>query len=62
MLMYLCRNRLGLYESTNLSVRELIEDLGGICEVTHSNRYGTLITESTIKEREFPAKLGVETS
>lgn len=61
-LMYLCRNRLGLYESTNLSVREILEDLGGICEITHSDRYGTLITESTIKQREILAKLGVDTS
>jgi len=61
-LLYLCRNKLGLYTSTNSSVREILEDLSGICEITHSDRYGSLITESTVKQREILAQLGVDTS
>lgn len=47
-LLYSCRNNLGLYKSTNSSIRNILEDLSGICEVKHSNKYGTLITEPTI--------------
>lgn len=56
-LLYSCRNNLGLYESTNNSLRNILEDLSGICEVRHSDRYGTLITESTKKQRELVNQL-----
>ena len=61
-LLYSCRNKLGTHESTNDSVRTILEDLSGICEVMHSDRDGRLITESTKKQREILGKLGVDTS
>lgn len=61
-LLYLCRNKLGFYESSNTSVRGILEDLSGICEVTHSNHYGSIITESTSAQRATLAQLGIDTS
>ena len=60
-LLYSCRNKLGTHESTNDSVRAILEDVSGICEVTHSDRCGKLITESTKRQREILGKLGVDT-
>jgi len=60
-LLYLCRNKLGFYESSNTSVRGILEDLSGICEVTHSNHYGSIITESTSAQRFILAQLGINT-
>lgn len=61
-LLYLCRNKLGFYESTNTSVRGILEDLSGICEVTYSNHYGSIITESTSAQRVTLAQLGIDTT
>jgi len=52
-LLYSCRNNLGLYDSTNTSLRNILEDLSGICEVKHNNKYGSLITEYTKKQKEL---------
>lgn len=61
-LLYLCRNKLGFYESSTTSVRGILEDLSGICEVTHLNHYGSIITESTSAQRTTLAQLGIDTS
>ena len=60
-LLYLCRNKLGLYKTTNATIRSILEDLSGISEIIHNDRYGSLITESTVKQREVLAQLGVDT-
>lgn len=61
-LLYLCRNKLGMNASSTTSVRGMLEDLSGICEVTHSNHYGSMITESTSAQRALLAQLGIDTS
>ncbi len=52
-LLYSCRNNLGLYDSTNSSLRNILEDLSGIFEVRHNNKRGSLITEYTLKQKEL---------
>jgi len=60
-LLYLCRNKLRFYKFSDTSVRGILEDLSGICEVTHLNHYGSIISESTSAQRVALAQLGINT-